>query len=51
MAKTILFIRGILLTVTAVFLAALIYGFYAVPDEIISVREKPANVSFVYTLT
>ena len=51
MAKTILFIRGILLTVTSVFLAALIYGFYAVPDEIISVREKPANVSFVYTLT
>ena len=51
MAKTILFIRGILLTVTAVLLAALIYGFYAVPDEIISVKEKPANVSFVYTLT
>lgn len=51
MAKTIIFIRGILLTVTTALLAALIYGYYAVPDEIISVREKPANVSFVYTLT
>lgn len=51
MAKAIKLIRGVLLTVTALLLAALIYGFYAVPDEIISVREKPANVSFVYTLT
>lgn len=51
MARAIELIRGVLLTVTAVLLAALIYGFYAVPDEIITVREKPANVSFVYTLT
>ena len=51
MAKTILFMRNALLTVTLLLLAALIYGFYAVPDEIYSVREKPANVSLIYTLT
>ena len=51
MAKAILLVRNLFLTVTTLLLAALIYGFYAVPDEIHSVRDKPANVSFIYTLT
>lgn len=51
MVKAIRAIRGILITVTVSLLAALIYGFYAVPDELYTVHEKPANVSYIYKLT
>lgn len=51
MVKAIKTLRGILLSVTALLLAALIYGFYCVPDEIYTVSEKPANVNLIYTLT
>lgn len=51
MVKAVKALRNVLLTVTLFLLAALVYGFYAVPDEIVSAREKPANVSYIYTLT
>ncbi|MBR2418816.1 MAG: SpoIVB peptidase [Clostridia bacterium] len=39
------------MAVTLFLLAALVYGFYAVPDEIVTQSSKPTNVSFIYTLT
>ena len=51
MVKTVRVIRAAFLTVTLFLLAALVYGFYAVPDEIYSEKGMPANVSYIYTLT
>lgn len=51
MVKTVRVIRAAFLTVTLFLLVALVYGFYAVPDEIHTQNEMPANVSLIYTLT
>lgn len=51
MVKAVNAIRNTLLAVTVFLLAALVYGFYTVPDEIVSANEKPANLSYIYTLT
>ena len=51
MVRVIKTARNTLMAVTLFFLAALIYGFYAVPDEIITESSKPTNVSYIYTLT
>ena len=51
MVKAVKTARNTLLAVTLFLLAALIYGFYAVPDEIVAQSSKPTNVSYIYTLT
>ena len=51
MVKAVKTLRNTLLAVTLFLLAALVYGFYAVPDEIVTQSSKPTNVSFIYTLT
>lgn len=51
MVKAVNALRNTLLAVTVFLLAALVYGFYTVPDEIVSANEKPANLSYIYTLT
>ena len=51
MVKAIKTLRNTLMTVVLFLLAALVYGFYAVPDEIVTQSSKPTNVSYIYTLT
>ena len=51
MVKAIKTLRNTLMTVILFLLAALVYGFYAVPDEIVTQSSKPTNVSYIYTLT
>ncbi len=51
MVKAVKTLRNTLLTVTLFLLMALVYGFYTVPDEIVTQSSKPTNVSYIYTLT
>ena len=51
MVKSIKAIRSVLMSIVFAVLCLLVYGFYAVPDEIITESSKPTNVSYIYTLT
>ncbi len=51
MVKSIKAIRTILMSVTFVVLCLLVYGFYAVPDELYCVADKRESVSEIYTIT
>lgn len=51
MVKSIKVIRAVMLTVTAVLLCLLVYGFYAVPDELYCISDKRESVNEIYTIT
>ncbi len=51
MVKSIKAIRMVLMSVTLVLLCLLVYGFYAVPDELYCVADKRESVNEIYTIT
>ncbi len=51
MVKSIKAIRTVILTVTFVLLCLLVYGFYAVPDELYCISDKRESVNEIYTIT
>ncbi|MBR6568649.1 MAG: SpoIVB peptidase [Clostridia bacterium] len=51
MVKSIKVIRTVMLTVTSVLLCLLVYGFYAVPDELYCISDKRESVNEIYTIT
>ncbi len=51
MVKSIKAIRTVLMTVTFVLLCLLVYGFYAVPDELYCIADKRESVNEIYTIT
>ncbi len=51
MVKSIKAIRTVMLTVTSVLLCLLVYGFYAVPDELYCISDKRESVNEIYTIT
>ncbi len=51
MVKSIKAIRTVMLTVTFVLLCLLVYGFYAVPDELYCISDKRESVNEIYTIT
>ena len=51
MVKSIKVIRAVMLTVTSVLLCLLVYGFYAVPDELYCISDKRESVNEIYTIT
>ncbi len=51
MVKSIKAIRTVLMSITFVLLCLLVYGFYAVPDELYCIAEKRESVNEIYTIT
>ncbi len=51
MVKSIKAIRTILMSVTFVLLCLLVYGFYAVPDELYCIADKRESINEIYTIT
>ncbi len=51
MVKSVKAIRTVLMSVTFVLLCLVVYGFYAVPDELYCVADKRESVNEIYTIT
>ncbi len=51
MVKSVKAIRTVLMSVTFMLLCLLVYGFYAVPDELYCVADKRESVNEIYTIT
>ncbi|MBQ3136504.1 MAG: SpoIVB peptidase [Clostridia bacterium] len=51
MVKSIKAIRTALMSITFILLCLLVYGFYAVPDELYCIAEKKDSVNEIYTIT
>ncbi|MBE6775295.1 MAG: SpoIVB peptidase [Ruminococcaceae bacterium] len=51
MVKSIKAIRTVIMCVTFILLCLLVYGFYAVPDELYCIADKRDSVNEIYTIT
>ena len=51
MVKSIKAIRTVIMSVTFMLLCLLVYGFYAVPDELYCIADKRESVNEIYTIT